>query len=117
VKDLLVCEFVRQGRLTVDDVERMAKDAKNIVIPIYNLLLRTGILLSVEDWEAKGDAFVRATSAAAEETERVDAEKRLLRTSTRGGSRTSRRHSSCTGRGGRPRAGHPPRPRATTRSR
>jgi hypothetical protein len=78
VKDLLVYEFVRRGRLTVHDVEHMAKDAKNIVLPIYRLLLRTGILLSCEDWEAKGDGFVRATSAATEETERVDAEKRRL---------------------------------------
>jgi transcriptional adapter 2-alpha len=49
LKDLLIREHMVKGGLTKEAVELMAPDALEIVLPIYEMLVNTGILTSIED--------------------------------------------------------------------
>jgi transcriptional adapter 2-alpha len=48
IKDVLIREHMKRGTLTMEDVELIAQDTPAIVVPIYELLVSTGIFLSSE---------------------------------------------------------------------
>jgi hypothetical protein len=51
LKDLLIMEHMRLGRLTKEDAQLIAQDTPEIIIPIYEMLVSMGILISTEDWQ------------------------------------------------------------------
>jgi hypothetical protein len=67
IKDLLIREDVRTGGSSRDVLNSIAHDAPEVVIPIYEMLIDTGILLSSEGLERK--ALVVEETEKQEETE------------------------------------------------
>lgn len=57
IKELLMREFVLRGALSRKDVLEIAKANERIILPVYEYLLRNGLLLTAEGFRTKDESY------------------------------------------------------------